>query len=161
MNDISVTAIQAIQAMLAPAVGISAVGLLLLGLNTRYSTIINRIRLLNDEKRKYLKLIADNVELSYTDNSRYMSVVNQGKELLIRSWLVRNAILSHQTAVGLFVLASATIGVNLFTTSETMRAVPLMLFVVGMLSVFVGVVFSGREVYRSYKIILIEANAEE
>ena len=38
---------------------------------------------------------------------------------------------------------------------------PLMLFVVGMLSVFVGVVFSGREVYRSYKIILIEVTAEE
>jgi hypothetical protein len=161
MNDLTVTAIQAIQAMLAPAIGISAVGLLLLGLNTRYSTIINRIRLLNDEKRKYHKQIADNVELSYTDNSRYMSVTNQGKELLIRSRLVRNAILSHQTAVGLFVLASATIGVNLFTTSEIMRAVPLMLFVVGMFSVFVGVVFAGREVYRSYKIILIEANAEE
>ena len=161
MNDLSVTAIQAIQAMLAPAVGISAVGLLLLGLNTRYSTIINRIRLLNDEKRKYLRLIADNVELSYTDNSRYMSVVNQGKELLIRSRLVRNAILSHQTAVGLFVLASAAIGVNLFTTSEMMRAVPLMLFVVGMFSVFVGVVFAAREVYRSYKIVLIEVKAEE
>jgi hypothetical protein len=161
MNDISVNAIQAIQAMLAPAVGISAVGLLLLGLNSRYSTIINRIRLLNDEKRKYLKLIAESVELSYTDNSRYMSVVNQGKELLIRSRLVRNAILSHQTAVALFVLASAGIGVNLFTTSETMRTVPLMLFVIGMLGVFVGVVFSAREVHRSYKIVLIEVTAEE
>ncbi len=161
MNDLTVTAIQAIQAMLAPAVGISAVGLLLLGLNNRYSAIINRIRLLNDEKRKYHKQIADNVELSYTDNSRFMSVINQGKELLIRSRLVRNAILSLQTSVGLFVLASAAIGVNLFTTSEALRAVPLMLFVIGMFSVFVGVVFSGREVYRSYKIILIEANAEE
>jgi hypothetical protein len=161
MNDLTVTAIQAIQAMLAPAVGISAVGLLLLGLNARYSTIINRIRLLNDEKRKYHKLIVDNVELSYTDNSRYMSVINQGKELLLRSRLVRNAILSHQTAVGLFVLASATIGVNLFTTSETLRAVPLVLFVVGMLGVFTGVVFSAREVHRSYKIVLIEVTAEE
>jgi hypothetical protein len=161
MNDVSVTAIQAIQAMLAPAVGISAVGLLLLGLNSRYSTIINRIRLLNDEKRKYLKLIGDNFELSYTDNSRYMSVTNQGKELLIRSRLVRNAILSLQSSVGLFVLASAAIGVNLFTTSEAMRTVPLMLFVVGMLSVFMGVVFAAREVYRSYNIVLIEVTAEE
>jgi hypothetical protein len=161
MNDITVSAIQAIQAMLAPAVGISAVGLLLLGLNNRYSTIINRIRLLNDEKRKYHRQIVENVELTYTDNARYHSISSQGKELLIRSRLVRNAILSLQTAVGLFVLASAAIGVNLFSTSEALRALPLLLFIVGMFSVFVGVVFAGREVYRSYKIVLIEANAEE
>ena len=48
MPEPTVTAIQAIQAILAPALGISAVGLLLLGLTNRYSNIVNRIRLLND-----------------------------------------------------------------------------------------------------------------
>ncbi len=161
MLQVTVSAIQAIQAMLAPAVGMSAVGLLVLGLNSRYSTIINRIRLLNEEKRRYLKLLGDNVELSYTDKSRYMSILSQSKELLIRSRLVRNAILSLQTSVGLFVLTSAAIGVNLFTTSEVLQTLPLLLFVIGMFSVFTGVIFAAREVYRSYKIVLIEVTAEE
>lgn len=161
MNEPTVTAIQAIQAMLAPAVGISAVGLLLLGLSNRYTVIINRLRLLNDEKRKFLKLIADGADLSFTDQSRYASVVKQGGELLARSRLVRNAILLFQTAVGMFVLASAAIGVNLFATSAALQAVPLMLFVAGMLAVFVGVVFAAREVFRSFRIILLEVTAGE
>ena len=100
----SPTAIEAIQAILAPALGISAVGLLLLGLYNRYSNIINRIRSLNEEQRRYAKLIADDAELSYTDSTRYMSIRSQGKELLVRSRFVRNAILSLQLAIGLFVL---------------------------------------------------------
>ena len=58
MQEAPVTAIQAIQAILAPALGISAVGLLLLALMNRYSTIVNRIRLLNDEKRRFARHLA-------------------------------------------------------------------------------------------------------
>lgn len=161
MQDTTVTAIQAIQAILAPALGISAVGLLLLGLSNRYSSIINRIRLLNDEKRTFLKLIGENRELSYTDNTRYMSIRNQTDELLIRSRFVRNAILSMQGAIGMFVLSSAGIGLNLFVDQRGFRVLPLVLFVAGMVGVFVGVLFAALEVHRSYKIILIEVNAEE
>ena len=42
--------------MLAPAVMLSACGLFLLGLQNKYSNIINRIRELNEEKRE-LRLI--------------------------------------------------------------------------------------------------------
>ena len=156
-----ITAIEAIQALLAPAIGISAVGLLLLGLTNRYSSIINRIRLLNDEKRKFVRMVAENVELGYAERSRYMSVVNQGKELLVRSRLVRNGILSFQSAVGMFVLASATIGVNLFVVDRSIQALPLLLFILGMFAVFAGIVFAAREVHRSFTIILIEVTAEE
>jgi len=45
-------AIQIIQAMLAPEVMVSACGLLLPGMNCRYSIIINRIRLLKQEGRR-------------------------------------------------------------------------------------------------------------
>jgi hypothetical protein len=155
------TAILIIQAMLAPAVGISAVGLLLLGLNNRYTAIINRLRLLNEEKRKYARMIADSIELTYADNARFMSVRNQTKELLARSRLVRNAILALQGAVALFVLTSVMIGVNLFATSGFLAANPLILFVAGMLLVFVGVGFSAVEVHRSFKVVLVEAMAEE
>ena len=45
------TAIEAIQGILAPAVMITGVALLLLTFNARHSSLVNRIRLLNDEKR--------------------------------------------------------------------------------------------------------------
>jgi len=161
VNDTPVTAIEAIQAMLAPAVGISAVGLLLLALMNRYSTLINRIRLLNEEKRRLMKMIAEQDELNYTDQTRYMSVVNQGKELLLRSTSLRNAILSMQSAIGLFVLTSALIGVNMFVTTGALRDAPLITFIIGMIAVFVGILYSATDVIRSLRIVLLEVKADE
>jgi hypothetical protein len=154
------TAIEAIQAILAPALGISAVGLLLLGLYNRYSNIINRIRSLNEERRRYVKLIADDTELSYTDNIRYININSQSKELLIRSRLVRNAILFLMLAVGLFVLTSVTIAAGLLFDADSVKGFPLISFVLGMLSVLTGVVWAALEVHRSYKIVLLEANID-
>ena len=37
----------------------------------------------------------------------------------------------------------------------------LVVFIAGMLCVLVGIVFAGLEVHRSFKIVLIEVNAEE
>jgi len=161
MQETTVTAIQAIQAILAPALGISAVGLLLLGLSNRYSSIINRIRLLNIEKRTFSKLLGEKGDLAYPDNVRFMSILKQTEELLVRSRLARNAILSMQVAVGLFVLTSATIALNLFTSAEIIRAIPLFIFILGMVSVLVGIIFSAIEVYRSYNIVLLEVKGDE
>lgn len=161
MEAHSISAIQAIQAILAPALGISAVGLLLLGLSTRYSTIVNRIRLLTDEKRRFARQIAEKGELPYPDSSRFMSIRNQTGELLIRHRLVRNAILAMQAAIGLFVLASVLICLNLFVANGWVEVLPLMAFIVGMIALLIGVIFAALEVYRSSKIILIEVHAEE
>lgn len=161
MDTVSMTAIQAIQAILAPAVGISAVGLLLLGLSNRYSAIINRIRLLNEERRRFSRQIADQQELSYTDNARFMNIRKQTEELLHRSRTVRNAILSMQAAIGLFVLTSVGIGFSLVMEREFNAMVPLASFLVGMLAVFLGISFAGMDVYRSFRVVLMEAKAEE
>ncbi len=161
MPDSSFTAIQAIQAILAPSLGISAVGLLLLGLTNRYSNIVTRIRLLNDEKRTLSRLLGERGELSYTDNARYISVTKQTEELLFRSRIIRNAILALQTSIGLFVLCSTLIALNLFTESPIFKMLPLFVFVAGMILLFVGVLFSAGEVHRSYKIILMEVRGED
>lgn len=161
MQEAPVTAIQAIQAILAPALGISAVGLLLLALMNRYSTIVNRIRLLNDEKRRFVRQLAEKGDLNYTDNNRYMSIGKQIDELLLRSSLVRNAVLSMQTAVAMFVLSSIAIGLNLFVSGEVFRILPLLVFIIGMCGILVGIVFAGIEVLRSFRIVLLEVKAEE
>jgi len=161
MDSTPVSALEAIQAMLAPAVGISAVGLLLLSLSSRYSTIINRIRLLNDERRRYVRLIEEDTEPSYAEKVRHMSVVNQSRELLVRSRYVRNAILAMQTAIGFFVLTSMAIGTTLFVSSPFLARAPLLIFILGMLAVVVGILHAALEVRRSYRIVLLEVSAEE
>jgi hypothetical protein len=161
METSQINAIQVIQAMLAPGVGISAVGLLLLGLSNRYSTIINRIRLLNDEKRRYMKALADGKNLEYAENVRYMSVRRQTEGLLLRSRLVRNAILSLQTAITFFVLTSLGIGISLFSSSDTVRAASLLLFLAAMVALLIGILFAAAEVRRSYRIVLLEVRSDE
>lgn len=161
MEQGTVTALQAIQAILAPALGISAVGLLLLALNNRYSTIVNRIRLLNDEKRRFHKLITNNVELNYTESARYQSIRNQTEGLLMRSRLIRNAILSFQISIALFVMTSVAIGMNFFVSTEAFHSATLVVFVAGMVGVLVGIIFAAVEIIRSFEIVLIEVNAEE
>ena len=161
MEQISITAIQAIQAILAPAVGISAVGLLLLGMSNRYSAIINRIRLLNDEKRKLTKQLGEEHDLNYTDNARFMNIRKQTEELLVRSRIVRNAILAMQSSIALFVLTSVSIGLSLVSGVVFAGVLPLVLFLTGMVGVFVGIIFAGIDVYRSFNIVLLEAMAEE
>jgi hypothetical protein len=161
MNELPLNPLLAIQAMLAPALGISTVGLLLLGLNNRYSIIVNRIRLLNEERRKYLRHLQQHDHLEYADNIRFMSISNQSPELLIRSRLVRNAILSMQTAIALFVLTSVMIGVTLVVAADFMKVIPLVVFVCGMLCVLAGILFAGREIHRSYRIVLLEVKADD
>ncbi len=159
--ETTITAIQAIQAILAPALGISAVGLLLLGLNNRYSLIISRIRQMNDEKRRFKQRLLEKTELSYMENSRFMSIRQQSEELFARSKIVRNAILSLQTSIGLFVLSSVAIGLSMVIEAEVFRLVPLFLFILGMIVVFIGIVYAALDVYRAYHIVLLEMRAEE
>jgi len=161
MQETELTAIQAIQAILAPAIGISAVGLLLLSLSNKYSTIINRIRLLNDERRKFYRQISEKGDLLYPDNFRFLSITKQREELLLRSRYVRNSILSMLTAIGLFVLTSVMIAFNLFLSSNLLRTIPLLIFITGMITVLVGIAFYGAEVGRSFRIILLEVKGEE
>jgi hypothetical protein len=161
MIDQSINPIQIIQSLLAPAVGISAVGLLLLGLNSRYSIIINRIRLLNEERRRYVRLLQKQDTLDYADNQRFMNISKQTQELLVRSRLVRNAILSLQSAIALFVLTSVALGVILFVPAGWFHSFTLGIFIFGMLSLLLGIVFAGSEVRRSFRIVLLEVKADD
>jgi 1,4-dihydroxy-2-naphthoate octaprenyltransferase len=122
---------------------------------------VNRIRLLNDEKRKFTTRLAEKESLPFTDNARYMSIRKQTDELVVRSRMLRNAIFTMQIAVGLFVVTSIAIGLNLFVSAELFRALPLVVFMAGMLCVLVGIVYAGVEIRRSFKIVLIEVKAEE
>jgi hypothetical protein len=147
--------------MLAPGLGISAVGLLLLGMSNRYGSIIVRIRALNNEKRGFLKLLAEGKTLEYADSIRYQSVVRQTESLLERTRFVRNGILSMQTGIALFVLTSLCIGLSVFVESRALQSVSLLAFLAGMTGVLVGIVFAGLDVSRSFRVVELEVHADD
>jgi len=152
--------VEIIQLMLAPGIMISACGLLLLGMNNKYSLVVNRIRLLNEERRKSLHKIDDN-DFSYQANLRLESISMQITRLVYRVKLVRNAVLSYTIAVALFVLTSISIGFSFLFEITRLNSFITVLFLLGMVSVLCGVIFAAYETYKGYEIVNFEVKIDE
>lgn len=146
-----------IQTILAPGIMISACGLLILGANNKYSIVVNRIRVLDEEKRK-LKWNKEEREMSDKETLRLQNIRQQIHLLYPRIKFVRNAVLSYSIAVSLFVLTSILIGFASLIT-EKLGDLALVTFIVGMLSVFIGSFFMAKEVIWGYKIVTLEVDS--
>jgi len=152
-------AIQAIQAILAPAVMITGIALLLLTLNARHSSLVNRIRLLNDEERELLKKRG---KLSKLDDTRLKSIRNQIELLLPRLLYIRNGMLCHLLAALFFVLTSFSIGLGYFSVSTFItQTIINVTFVAGMFLVLLGVAFLAVEILVSYRVIVVEVSEQK
>lgn len=152
--------VEIIQLMLAPGIMISACGLLLLGMNNKYSLVVNRIRLLNEERRKTI-FKADDKDFKYLENLRLESISTQITKLIFRVKLVRNAVLSYTVAVALFVLTSLLIGLGFLFDLTKLNSIITTLFLLGMISVLIGVAFAAYETYKGYEIVNFEVKIDE
>jgi len=144
--------VQLIQGMLAPGLMISACGLLLLGMNNKYSLVVNRIRLLTEEKRK----IFHQANIDETDSNRLSNIELQISHLIGRISLVRNAVFSYSLGVALFIVSSVLIGVTINKPTVTFDWLIMAFFYAGMFAVFVGIIFAAIEVWKGYRIVKIE-----
>jgi hypothetical protein len=160
LGGITLNAVQIIQLMLAPAIMISACGLLLLGINNKYSLVVNRIRLLNEEKRRLMIKIGEKTP-STDDNVRLESISIQITSLVYRSRLVRNSVLSYTLAVALFVVTSLVLGISSVLSLGKLNYVILLAFLLGMCFVLLGVIYAGFETIKGYDIISYEVKAHE
>ena len=130
------TTTQIIQTMLIPVVLISACALFILGMNNKYSSVIGRIRMLEQERRS-LKRGEQSASVS-----RLESVVTQLTHLRKRVRWIRNAVLCYSMAAGLFLLDSLLLGAQALTLNEKLFSLsPLIFFLFGMLSVFFWGIF--------------------
>ena len=141
-----------IQGMLAPGLMISACGLLSLGMNNKYSLVVNRIRLLNEEKRKIFHM----QKIDEIETSRLSNIELQISHLIERISLVRNAVFSYSMAVALFIVSSVLIGVTINKKTPGFDWLIIAFFYAGMLAVFVGIIFAAIEVWKGYRIVKIE-----
>lgn len=157
MEKISI--VEVIQLMLAPGLMISACGLLLLAMNNKYSLVVNRIRLLNEEKRKFVSRMSGK-DFNYEETVRLESIALQIRKLAFRARLVRNAVLSYTVAVALFVITSLLIGFKFIFDLEKLASIITTLFLIGMISVLVGVIFAAHETIKGYEIIQLEVKVD-
>ncbi|MCZ7557637.1 MAG: DUF2721 domain-containing protein [Bacteroidia bacterium] len=142
---------QAIQAILTPALMISACGLLLLGLNNRYATVVSRIRLLNDEKRRRLA-DPDGIDREYVDALRFESVMRQIPSLLTRANYLRRALILLWIGVVSYVLSSLSLGAGIFLGLHA-AAAAVWIFMFGLVSAAIGVVFALLDIALAYKVL--------
>jgi len=160
MSEVA-AAIGTIQDILAPAVMITGVALLLLTFNARHSALVNRIRLLDEEKRQITKKMAVTGNPDKSEEARLRSIKNQLSLLLPRLAYVRNGMLCHLIAVLFFVLTSFLIGLgHLPTPSGPTQTAISITFTLGMFLVLVGVAFLALEIFVSYRVIVVEVTEE-
>jgi hypothetical protein len=153
--------VEIIQLMLAPGLMISACGLLLLGMNNKYSLVVNRIRLLNEERRRAIRKSTEEKDFNYQETQRLESISMQISSLVFRVKLVRNAVLSYTIAVALFVLTSLLIGFGFLLEITKLNSFITLLFLLGMISVLCGVIFAAYETYKGYEIVNFEVKIDE
>jgi hypothetical protein len=142
--------------MLAPVVMLSACGLFLLGLQNKYSNIINRIRELTEEMRE-LKL---HDELNKFQERRLRSVEKQVVRLLRRARLDKNSILNIYAAMLFFMLTSLSIALRDLGWILRSQIPALILFLIGTALVFVGTIYAYLEVRISYRVVQLEVEQE-
>lgn len=147
--------------MLAPAVMINACGLLLLGINNKYSAMMSRIRMLNEEKRRYMNKVKDNKDLDYLETTRFQSIVKQIKVLLSRLRLIRNSILSLTIGLFLFILTSILIGIEALVGLNVTKYIFIATFALGMILVAIGLVYLLKDTMKGYNIINLDIKADE
>lgn len=137
-------AIAFINASLAPAVIFTGVGLLLAGLQAKYSTLVLVIRQLHRERH------------GLTEKAREVEMISsQIDSLMRRARLVRNSICSFYSSIFLLILASLLMG---FGTLEWIAPSHLVLWAFGaaLTALFLGIAFAIREAVLSYHIVQIE-----
>ena len=156
----SFTVIQAIQLMLAPAVMISGCGLLLLSISNKFSSVVNRVRLLNEEKRRLFARAAEPT-FGAQENQRLESIARQLDRLLRRAWMVRNSLLCYSISIALFVLTSLLIGFDYFVPVFQLKSVIIATFMAGLVIFFCGVIFSAFDTLKGYEIIKYDVIADE
>ena len=134
-----------IQSMVAPAVMISACGLLLLSLTNKLGRIIDRIRDLNTEDRN----AGPNEE-----PVRRMSIRNQIDQLVERAVLLRRSCGLLFLGVTFFVGTSLCIGLSNLTV--VFEYLMIILFVIGLIIVVWAGILAYWEMRISHQVIIEE-----
>ena len=141
--------------VLAPAVMVSYCGLLILGLQNRYSNVVNRMRGLNHERFE----LAEVDELSTYQAERFTIVSEQVKRLLSRCRLIRDSIIWISCAVIFFLLAAILSLISAWQNTD-LNLYIISSFGLGMALTVLAMLLATIDIFFSYRILSIETQAK-
>jgi Na+/H+ antiporter NhaC len=174
LDDIK-PALEFMACCLAPSAIFISVGLLLAGLQMKYTAILSDVRKLNAERRdeceRRLRQSAGrddcrengghtDAEDQERDRKRLHSIRAQMTSLLGRAWLVRCSLIWLYASVLLCLLASLGVG----AAAMGMRGITpvvVALFVAGFTAILVGLAYALQEARRSFMVVAAEVRDME
>ena len=138
--------------MLVPGIMIVASAILLYSTNSRYSLVVDRIRLLMEERAATASKTSSGKELM----SKLDKIELQISHLIRRISMVRITIVSYSAALLFFSVSCVLIGIRSNFEVNSYFWVAISFFFGGLLGIINGVVFSVIEVFKGYRIVHIE-----
>ncbi|MEW6357927.1 MAG: DUF2721 domain-containing protein [Planctomycetota bacterium] len=144
--------VQFIAELVTPAVMISSAGLLLLGLHSKYSNIVTRIRNIIEKRSGLAEKDADDPHVE--------NLTKQIAFLMRRAWCARNAIVCLYVSILFMIATSLCYAMILFGVLPSGKAA-VVIFCLGVAALFVGCVFALIEVQFAYRVISLEVERHE
>ncbi|MBI1337822.1 MAG: DUF2721 domain-containing protein [Phycisphaera sp.] len=159
------TAPAVIGQLVAPVVMISACGLLSLALYNRLAVVVSRMRSFHHEQLTTHRQLGNGSDRGTSNKDqailreRLQTLELQVKRLMDRARLLRASVMCLLGTVAMMLLCSLAIGMSL-VHNQTITAA-LALFVVGVLTMLVGVVLAMIELSRSLEPVDLEQDSLE
>jgi Protein of unknown function (DUF2721) len=151
------TAITAIQAMVAPVVLITAAAVLSGALLTMYSSVNDRMRVMDHERLETLTgaggTLLSAADVPASGRERLAQIDAQLPMLLCRHRLIHNAVLLLFAAVAELVLSVIVIAVAVTNRSGAAGTVALVLVLAGTVTLLGGLLLAARSIMISAKAI--------
>ena len=149
---------QLFQTALVPIVMFSGIGLFLLIVQTRYGRIVDRIRIINNER---LGLIKDDIFKEVTkiekkwNTYRLQGLQQQVSILILRGKLLKNALQLMFLAIFTSILSSTLLFIEQIA-GISVSTIVVLLFATGMIMLFIACLYILREVTQSYSAVMYD-----
>jgi hypothetical protein len=150
-----------IQIILAPAVMITSCALIVGGVLSQHAAINNRLRALARERLDLLTAPDGTLNLSQTrahsaHAERLREIDGEIPLLMRRHVLVRNAALALYSAIAILVISMFVIAIAILESGPVLRAIALVVFLLGTASTLLGVILMAYELRLSHDAIHYE-----
>jgi hypothetical protein len=152
--------IRTISFILAPAVMISSCAIFLNGIITRYESVGNRLRVMHHERLELLQGLGHTTSSGASTNGfdthRIQEIEVQLPRLLHRHKLLRNAVVTENSAIACFVTSMVMIALAALTNISFIAIAALLLFLLGTGTLLAGVVITTLELSQSQREVAYE-----
>jgi VIT1/CCC1 family predicted Fe2+/Mn2+ transporter len=156
MNVETVT--RTIQLVVAPVVMVTACAILLGGLLQRYAAINDRLRAMSRERFDMIYAEQRASARTPRQNERLTEIDFQVPLLLRRHRLAHAAVLAIYSAVAVLIGDMVVIALAVVVNTDWFAVIVLVLFLVGLLLLLIGVLYTAAEVWSSHQAVEYEVN---